>query len=197
MIKTYKLFAFLACYCCISIAFSQSQKNAYTTDLNTVNRNTSKSDSIIAANWKPYTVADSLLFDGNKRYFLTNSKLSFIPPKTFRDDNHGNIVHDWTGASIQLKIVNTNYELLVKSTQKQTFEKQGYTYINQQTLKTNAGKESTLYLISYKTNNYNYERIVFFIGNGDKTAWISANYPVIMKSLLYEVIEKSLLTVEF
>ena len=197
MIKTYKLFAFLTCYCCISIAFSQSQKTTHSTDLKRVNINSNKSDSIIRTNWKPYSIADSLLFDGTKRYFLINSTLSFIPPKTFREDSYGNIIHDWTGASLQLKVVNSNYDFLVKAVQKQTFEKQGYTYINQQTLKTNSGKESTLYLISYKTNNYDYERIVFFVGNGDKTAWISANYPVIMKSLLYEVIEKSLLTVEF
>lgn len=177
-------------------AYSQTQKDKNSTINQTHQIKSFPADSIITKQWKPYTVPDSLLFNGTQRYNLPNSTFSIIPPKTFRLDNSGNLVHDWTGASIQIKIINTDYLALVKSTKKETFEKQGFSFINQQSIKTELGKEATLYVIGFKANNYEYERVVFFIGNNNRTAWVSANYPVIMKSLLYEVIEHSLLSID-
>ncbi len=152
----------------------------------------SQKDSI----WNPIQLADSLLFDGKEQYTFPKTNIKFTPPKTFRADSAGNIVHDWTGSSIQHTIVNTPYAKLIKSISKETFEKQGFIYINQQNLSTTQAIEGTLYIIRFTSNTVEYERMVYFIGKDSQTLWLSINYPVMMKSLLYEVFENSLLTIQ-
>ena len=141
-------------------------------------------------------MADSLLFDGNQQYTFPKTNIKFTPPKTFRADDKGNIVHDWTGSSIQHTIVSTSYTKLIQGIRKETFEKQGYIFINQQTLSTKQSIEGTLYIVRFSANNIEYERIIYFIGNESQTLWLSINYPVMMKSLLYEVFENCLLTIQ-
>lgn len=160
------------------------------------NQNKPPKDSIVKHQWSPSSIPDSLLFDGIKKFTFSKTNLTFTPPKTFREE-HGNIIHDWTGASIQCSIINSSYLKVTKEITKTTFEKQGFTYINQETIKTHQNKEGIIFLIGFQSNKIEYERMVCFIENGEKTAWININYPTIMKSLLFEVLENSLLTVEF
>lgn len=160
------------------------------------NQNKPPKDSIIKHQWSPSSIPDSLLFDGIKKFTFPKTNLTFTPPKTFREEM-GNIIHDWTGASIQCSIINSSYIKVIKEITKATFEKQGFIYINQETIKTHQNKEGIIFLIGFQSNKIEYERMVCFIENGEKTAWININYPTIMKSLLFEVLENSLLTVEF
>lgn len=154
-------------------------------------------DSITKHQWAPGNIPDSLLFNGIEKYTFPKSTLTFTPPKSFRKDNQGDIVHDWTGSSIQCTIVNAEYASLLKTIHKETFVKQGYTYINQYLLTTKQGKEGTIFLIGFKSSETEYERIVFFIGHNGQTAWVSINYPLMMKTLLYETLENCLTTIEF
>lgn len=185
---------FISGLICFPFAYAQSGNASFP---QIINNSGKYKDSIVKHEWSPANIPDSLLFNGNQKYTFPNSNLTLTPPKTFRADNQGNLIHDWTGSSIQCTIVNTNYLSLLKTINKETFEKQGYTYINQQTLSTQRNKEGTLFLIGFTSNGVEYERIVFFIGNNNQTAWLSINYPLIMKSLLFETIENCLTTIEF
>lgn len=162
-----------------------------------INKSGNYNDSIVKQEWHATDLPDSLLFNGNQKFTFQSTNLTLIPPKTFRADNLGNLIHDWTGTSIQCTLLNANYLALLKTINKETFEKQGFSYINQQTLVTRKNKEGTLYLIEFISNGVEYERIVFFIGNGTQTAWLSINYPVMMKSLIFGPIEQCLASIEF
>jgi hypothetical protein len=175
-------------------SYAQSGNNSIS---KIINKSGNYNDSIIKQEWRPTDLPDSLLFNGIQEFTFPNTNLTLTPPKTFRADNLGNLIHDWTGTSIQCTLINTNYLTLLKTISKETFEKQGFTYINQQTLVTRKNKEGTLYLIGFISSGVEYERIVFFIGNGHQTAWLSINYPVMMKSLIFEPIEHCLTSIEF
>lgn len=182
---------------CQSFTYSQSLDTSFSKNNQIINNSGKYKDSIIKQEWSPNSIPDSLLFDGIQKYTFPNTHLTLIPPKTYRADSQGNIIHDWTGSSIQCTIVNSSYSSLLKTIHKETFEKQGFTYINQETLSTHLNKEGTIFLIGFTLNGIEYERMVFFIGNSSETAWLSINYPVIMKSLLFETIENCLTTIEF
>jgi hypothetical protein len=179
---------------CLPLAYAQSGSASFS---DIINKSGKYKDTIIKHEWNPTNIPDSLLFNGIQKFTFPKTNVSITPPKTFRADNQGNLIHDWTGSSIQCTIVNANYLSLLKTINKETFEKQGYTYINQQTLSTRTNKEGTLFLIGFTSNGMEYERIVFFIGNNNQTAWLSINYPVMMKSLIFETIENCLTTIEF
>jgi len=185
---------FISGLICLPLAYAQSGSASFS---QIINNSGKYKDTIVKHEWSPANIPDSLLFNGIQKFTFPNTDLTLIPPKTFRADNQGNLIHDWTGSSVQCTIVNTNYLSLLKTIHKETFEKQGYTYINQQTLLTRMNKEGTLFLIGFTSNGVEYERIVFFIGNNNQTAWLSINYPVMMKSLLFETIENCLTTIEF
>ncbi len=193
--KTFYFRILLLLFCIIGIGhfgYAQSTNNKQTI----VDKSGKYKDSITTHIWNPLLIADSLLFDGIQQYTFPESSITYTPPKTFRLDEQGNIVHDWTGSSIQSKILNTNYSKLIPTITKETFEKQGFSYINQLQITTDQKNEGTLFLIKFTSNNIEYERIVFFVGNQHQTLWLNINYPVMMKSLLYEVFEKSLLTIK-
>ncbi len=161
-----------------------------------VNKSGKYNDSIIKHQWQPKTIPDSLLFDGVQEFTFPTSNIKYTPPKTFRLDSLGNIVHDWTGSTIQYKVLSTDYSKLISSISKETFEKQNFLFVNKFQLITNQKIEGTLYLIKFLIGQTEYERIVFFIGNQKQTLWLTVSFPVIMKSLLYEVFENSLLTIK-
>jgi hypothetical protein len=60
-----------------------------------------------------------------------------------------------------------------------------------------------MFLLSYTIESpenetpINFERLMLFTGTYQMTVWIEANYPVQARSLLYNVLRESLLSVEF
>jgi pyruvate/2-oxoglutarate dehydrogenase complex dihydrolipoamide dehydrogenase (E3) component len=85
----------------------------------------------------------------------------------------------------------------------QSFEKQGVKMINSENVKTKSGKDGKIYVVSFKAKSkdgkqeYEYERLMFFTGDLSQTIWIEANYPTVVKKILYDVLKSSLLTVQF
>jgi len=64
--------------------------------------------------------------------------------------------------------------------------------------------DGKLYLLSFSVTSTDtskkvmqFERMMLFTGDYQRTIWINASYPVLVKKLLYQVIKESLLSVEF
>ena len=138
-------------------------------------------------------------FDGKTSIVITNTNIRITPPKAFRlDEKQENlIVQDWTGSNILVQELSVSYKKMLTGISKETFEKQGFEYISAYDVFTKSGNEGKLFVLSFKTGEWEYERLVLLSGDDKKTAWISANYPVIMRHLLYEILENSLLNIEF
>lgn len=83
------------------------------------------------------------------------------------------------------------------------FEALGFTYKSQQNVKTIKGLDGIIYISSAKlkskeTNQeLEFEKIMLLAGDDTKTVWITVNYPVFAKQALYDLMTKSLLTVDF
>jgi hypothetical protein len=138
-------------------------------------------------------------FDGQTSIIIKNTGIQIKPPKAFRlDDKQDNLlVQDWTGSNILVQELQVPYKKMILGVSKESFLKQGFDFVSSFDVFTKSGNEGKLYILSFKTGEWEYERLVLLSGNDKKTAWISANYPVIMRHLLYEILENSILNIEF
>lgn len=144
-------------------------------------------------------VDESSYFDGNTPVKMEGTSITITPPKTFhfKEGTNNTFIQDWTSSSILIQQLNTSYELLIATLTPETFTKQGFKYVSKYEVFTKSGNPGMMYVLTFKTGDWEYERIVLFSGDKTKTAWISANYPVVMRHLLYEVLEKCVLNIEF
>ena len=139
-------------------------------------------------------------------YNIPKTDVSFVPPKYFMVLPQANtLLHPTSSSTIQVNEINGSpYPMLVKNITKEYIEKQGVKFISRKDTITDDGKKATYFLVSFTTQAKDslhtiveYERFMFFTGNYNKTVWINANYPVIARDVLADVLLKSLLTVKF
>ncbi len=144
-------------------------------------------------------IDESNFFDGNTSIKIEGTSITITPPKTFhfKEGTKNTFIQDWTSSSILVQQLNTSYEKLIPTITPETFTKQGFKYISKYEVFTKSGNSGMMYVLTFKSGDWEYERIVLFSGDKTKTAWISANYPVVMRHLLYEVLEKCVLNIEF
>ncbi len=183
----------------VCFIFLSMTLGGYTQETELTNKATNNIDSFNTVLKSGIEYADEDYFDGATSIVIENTSIRIIPPKAFRlDKKQGNLlVQDWTGSNILIQELNTSYSKMVLGITKETFLKQGYTFISSYDVFTKSGNEGKLFILSFKTGEWEYERMVLLSGNNKKTAWISANYPVIMRHLLYEILESSILNIEF
>ncbi len=141
-----------------------------------------------------------------KTYKVPNTDISFVPPKYFMVLPQANtLLHPTSSSTIQVNEINGSpYPILVKNITKEYIEKQGAKFISKKDTITDDGKKATYFLVSFTTQAKDslhtiveYERFMFFTGTYNKTIWINANYPVIARDVIANVMLKSLLTVRF
>ncbi|NLN73433.1 MAG: hypothetical protein GX140_04225 [Bacteroidales bacterium] len=144
-------------------------------------------------------IPDSVYFDGLSAIKIEGTDIYITPPKAFRlkDGSNNLLVQDWTSSNILIQQMPVSYKSMIANISAETFTKQGFEYINKYEAFTKSGNEGTVYVLGFVSGEWEYERLVLLSGDGKKTAWISANYPVMMKHLLFEVLEKSILNIEF
>jgi len=139
-------------------------------------------------------------------YQVPGTDVKITPPEYFVAlPVQNTLIHPPTSASIQInEIDGSAYKLVVRNLTPEYIEKQNAHFIKKENLTTNDGKEATLFLVSFTVTAkdsartpVDYERIMFFTGNQNKTIWINANYPVIAKDVIYNTLIKSLKTVKF
>jgi len=142
----------------------------------------------------------------NMYYHVPGTDVLIKPPKYFMAlPVQNTLLHPPTSPSLQInEIDGSAYKLVVQKLTPQYIENQNAHFIKKETITTNQGKEATLFLVSFTVEAkdsartpVNYERIMFFTGNYNKTIWINANYPLIAKDVIYDVLINSLKSVKF
>ena len=139
-------------------------------------------------------------------YHAPGTDVSIVPPKYFVVLPVKNtLLHPATSSTIQInEIDGTAYPLLMQKITPEYIEKQNARFISRKDTITNDGKRATLFLVAFTTEakdslhtKMEFERYMFFTGNYQKTIWINANYPVIAREVIADVLLKSLLSVKF
>ena len=199
MKKLILIFPFVVCTCLVINVFSQNTQNKQPIKVHQQPNEDIKNVDPSLIKKIESKIDESNYFDGNTLAKIQGTSISIIPPKTFhfKEGSTNTFIQDWTSSSILVQQINTAYDKMITTITPETFTKQGFTYISKYEVFTKSGNPGMLYVISFKTGEWEYERIVLFSGDKTKTAWISANYPVIMRNLLYEVLEKCVLNIEF
>ena len=137
---------------------------------------------------------------------VPNTDIVITPPAHFKYvDAIKGFVHVGTSASITIQeIENISYIQVTQGLTPEYFAQQNATLIGSEDIKTKSGMEGKLYILGFTTTSndtskkvLHYERMMLFTGDYQRTIWISANYPELLKKVLYFVLKESLLTVNF
>ncbi|HOY33038.1 MAG TPA: hypothetical protein PKW80_14255 [Bacteroidales bacterium] len=147
---------------------------------------------------------DSIL---NAYVTLPNSDVRIVPPayfKAFANDGKFGFMHEGAGASISFQeISGTPYPIVVQYMSKEHLETQGVKFITKENVQTKQKKDGVMYLVSFPVKSKDgskelqYERMMLFTGDYNRTIWISANYPVVARKMLFVPLKESLLSVQF
>jgi len=147
---------------------------------------------------------DSVL---NAYVTLPNSDIKMVPPayfKPFMNDGKFGFMHEGAGASISIQeISGTPYPIVVQYMSKEYLETQDVKFIAKENVQTTQKKDAVIYLVSFTVKSKDgskelqYERIMLFTGDYNRTIWISANYPVVARKMLFNPLRISLLSVNF
>ncbi len=147
---------------------------------------------------------DSIL---NAYVTVPNSDISIVPPayfKAFVNDGKFGFMHDGSGASVSIQeITGTPYPIVAQYMSKEYLETQGVKFITKENIQTREKKDAIIYLVSFpvkskdQTKELQYERLMLFTGDYNRTIWISANYPVVARKVLFVALRESLLSVKF
>lgn len=132
---------------------------------------------------------------------ITNTGAKFKPPKYFEPFAQGEyygFMHKGTGANIIGQFLpGTPFISITTNMNKETFEKQGATLLEQFDFTTIAGVPAYVFIIRFKANEVPINRIMFFTGDYENTILLTANYPELFATLLREVMLTSFSTVIF
>jgi hypothetical protein len=149
---------------------------------------------------------DSLTKPSLKPYAVPNTDIVIIPPAHFKYvDAINGFIHVGTSASITVQeLDNISYLQIIEGLTPEYFAKQNVTVLNSEDVKTRSGMTGKLYTLGFSTVSndsakkiLHYERLMLFTGDYQHTIWLSANYPELLKKVLYNVLKESLLTVNF
>lgn len=133
-----------------------------------------------------------------------NSGVTILPPAYFEvSENFTGFMHKGAGASIQISTTDGKpFPIMAQAlVDKDNLEKLGITLISQEKVLTKAGKEAIMIVIGFTIKgpgkDFAYERIVLLTGDYNHTIMVNANYPLLAKGILFEVIKQSVLTVAY
>ncbi|MEI7596138.1 MAG: hypothetical protein WCK02_10355 [Bacteroidota bacterium] len=170
----------LTLFCLTFFSFSYSQSNTDTVKIN-------------------YTDTNSIYLS-NSICCFPEINIQITPPQYFSKlpNNAIGFIHNPTASSIQIaEIKNTAYFMVIKGLDSAYFRSQNLDFLNRKDVVTNDGKKGVLYLVKFKVEGVEFERIMIFTGDYNRTIWLNANFPAMGHETLYEVLLSSLLTIKF
>jgi hypothetical protein len=133
----------------------------------------------------------------------TNVKIS-IPSVFEYNDVQKCYIFKGAASSLTVKeIKGSSFSKVSSKVDDKYFEKLGFTYKSQLTIKTVKGLDGIIYvstalLKSKETNQeLEFEKLMLLAGDDSKTVWVTVNYPVFAKQALYDLMSKALLSVDF
>jgi hypothetical protein len=124
--------------------------------------------------------------------------IAIIPPEhfIFAKDIPG-YIHPGTSASMQIKEIDgTSWPIIDRTMTAEHFESQGVTFIHREEVELKSGISGVLYTVSFTAKGVPFERIMLFAGDYNKTIWINANYPVMVKKTVIKPIINSLMSAD-
>jgi len=130
---------------------------------------------------------------------IPNTQIAIIPPAHFHFmEDMGGFLHVGTSSSVQVQeITGTPYTLIVLGLTEEHFKSQGVKLISKEDVITKNNEKGIIFKVSFEVEDYEFERLMFFTGDYNRTIWINANYPVVVKDMLEVVLKESLLTAKF
>lgn len=144
-------------------------------------------------------------------YQFTNEAFDFgdgvklSPPAYFlpfvQNEKQG-FIHQGAASTIQVQIYEkVLYSYIAASLTEEELLKQNARLVEHSKVLTNDDKEADFFVIAFTLNSdgkeVEYERMMLLTGDHTKAIWINANYPVLAKQILFNVLKESLLTVQF
>ncbi len=157
-----------------------------------------KGDESFFENQSTKAALDTLVYDGIKTLSIDTFHVSFTPPSKFMRVNNTTLVNFQSSSFIQIsEMKRVVYLMAVKNITPEVLEPQGVTYIGQENVMTYDNHEGILVFLSNQIEGKEYERMMLFTGDYIRTIWVSATYPVELKSEVFEILKKSLLSVKF
>lgn len=157
-----------------------------------------KGDETFLENREGMAALDTLVFDGIKIASIDTFDVHFTPPMQFMQVNNRTFVNFQTSSFIQIsEIKRVVYLLAVKNITPEILEPQGVKFIQSEEVVTTHNQPGILIYLSHKIEEKDYERMMLFTGDYLRTIWISATYPVELKSSVHDMLKKSLLSITF
>ncbi|PKP05409.1 MAG: hypothetical protein CVU11_00455 [Bacteroidetes bacterium HGW-Bacteroidetes-6] len=144
-----------------------------------------------------HAIGDSFTIEG--------TGVSIIPPAyfiPFVQDGKIGFIHKGAGSTIQIQILDSIlYTFVAAGFTEEQMLKQHAVLKEHGSVLTNSGKQAEFFIISFfikaLDKDVEYERMMLLTGDYKRTIWVSANYPVMAKPVVYSVLRESLLTIEF
>jgi hypothetical protein len=145
----------------------------------------------------------SLSLSAQEKVYFAEQNISITPPTGFKQvDFIIGFFNYSNGASIQIqKVDSVAYVLVAQGLSNENLNAQSVTLISKENVTAANGKKGILVIMEFEvTQNEEvrkYERMSFLTGDMNNTIFINANYPLLVKDLVYDAIKNSLLTAKF
>ncbi len=135
----------------------------------------------------------------NNPVLIPNTQVKFVPPEHFKYlDNINAFIHLGSASTIHIsEIEDSPYIMVTAGLTEEHFISQGVELISKEDVKTKNNKDGIMYIVAFTVKEVEFERIMYFTGDYNKTVWVNANYPVLVKNVLFNVLKESILSVEF
>lgn len=138
---------------------------------------------------------------------VPETDLSIVPPaffKGFIKDGKFGLIHEGAASSISFEIIiGVPYTMVIANMNAEYFKKQNIELIAQETVKTAENKDACLFLVGFDVKSKDgkqdvkYERLMLFTGTYNRTIWINANYPSVVRKVLLATLRHSLLSIKY
>lgn len=141
----------------------------------------------------------------NEPFEIGDLDVFITPPAYFmpfvQNGNQG-FIHKGAGSTIQVQIIEgVLYPFITASLSEEELLKQNAKLVEKFEVLTNQGEKAEMMIVSFSIKALDkdvaYERLMLFTGDTKRSIWISANYPVVAKPVVFQVLKESLLSVTF
>jgi len=141
----------------------------------------------------------------NEPFYFDSTGVSIIPPAYFMpfvQKGKMGFIHKGAGSTIQVQILDGMiYSMIAGGLTTEEFMRQNATLKEHYSVLTNSGQKAEFFIVSFfikaLDKDIEYERMMLLTGDHTRAIWVSANYPVMAKTVVFTTLKESLLTVEF
>jgi hypothetical protein len=134
----------------------------------------------------------------NESVQVPGTPVTIIPPTYFElSTQFQGFIHLPTASTIQISVLDTiPFMYMRKGFTNEELISQGATPIQREEVKTAAGDPALLIVFGFTANEHEFERIMLITGDYQRSVILNANYPVLGRENLHEVLKQSVLSVQ-